>query len=130
MEKKNLKLTGFRSSNNKASDQTYFIQNIFKNHSKIHEVQKKYILIHNYIAYNIRIVKWYTSFPYMYDNYVNIQHYHVNIQHNYVNMQQSYVRMLDNLCMLSFMQCVQWRYSVTIAEKMNNPRKSQKKSFY
>ena len=104
MEKKNLKLTGFRSSNNKASDQTYFIQNIFKNHTKIHEVQKKYILIHNYVVYNIRIVKWYSSFLYMYDNYVNIQHYHVNIHHNYVNRQQSYVRMLDNLFMLSFMQ--------------------------
>ena len=51
-----------------------------------------------------RIVKWYTSDPYMYENYVNIQHYHVNIHHNYVNMQQSYASMLDNLFMLSFMQ--------------------------
>ena len=29
MEKKNLKLTDFRSSKNKANDQTYFIQNFF-----------------------------------------------------------------------------------------------------
>ena len=45
MEKKNLKLTDFRSSKNKANDQTFFIQNNFKNHTKIHEVQKKYIYI-------------------------------------------------------------------------------------
>lgn len=99
MEKKNLKLTDLRSSKNK----NILVQNIFKNHTKIQWGTIE-IYLHNYILYYIRIVKWYTSDPYMYENYVNIQQYHVNIHHNYVNMQQSYVSMLDNLCMLSFMQ--------------------------
>ena len=63
--KKNLKLTGSRSSKNKTNDQTYFSSEYFKKSYKDTWGTKE-IYSHNYIVYYTRRV--------MYDNYVNIQH--------------------------------------------------------